>query len=200
MNNEDIEFCKNIISDSNFKQFLILENCKQKVTENNCTKQEINNINLKNFNNTLHILKFINDEKKLLKQKQKQSLYNNCIYKIRMLFNITNKDIDLENAFLIQTEINKLETISLMKLEKVLNNLIYTNNYTKLSDIFLYLTSLITLRINIDDYYNRCLTKNDCNSNYFNVNFNNEININDTKENMYKIKTLILNLDKNSQE
>lgn len=200
MNSEDIEFCKNIISDSNFKQFLILENCKKKLTEHNCTKQEINKINLENFNNTLNILKFINNEKKLLNQKQKQLLYNNFIYKIRLLFNITRKDLDLENAILIQSEINKLEKISLMNMEKLLNNLIYTNDYIKLPNIFLYLSSLITVIIDIDNYYNRCLTQNDCNSNYFNVNFNSEININGKKEDIYKLKTLILNLGKNSQE
>lgn len=195
MNNEDFKFCKKIIDAKNFEQFILLKKYEDKL-DNNLNK----NIAMLSIDvEASNILNCINHEIQLLNQNTKYLLYNNLMYKIRLLFNITNHDIKLENAFLIQKEVNKIEKICLKKLNKYLK-IITINNYYKLSDSFLYLTSLITLKTNIDNYFKQCLTNNDCNSNYINANYYDEIDINTTRENIYKIKSLIFNEYENNQE
>ena len=147
-----------------------------------------------------NVLNIIYIEKNELNRNQYILLYNNLIYKLRLLLKITNKDDKLEDSFLTQNETNNIEKICLKRIEKLIKKSIYKNNLNNNSIIFLYLLTLISLKIDIDNYCRQNLTINDGNCSYFNVSFYDEINIKDKKENINKIKKLILNLDENSQE
>ena len=102
----------------------------------------------------------------------------------------------MEDSFLTQNEINNIEKQCLKKIEKFLKKSIYDNTLNNISITFLYLLTLLILKIDIDNYCRQNLTINDNNYSYFNISFNNEINVKDTKENINKVKNLIFSLNK----
>lgn len=196
MNNDNLEFCEKIITKEGLEQYNILKNYEEQLKDKNDNKQ----LKIIIIQNILNMLNIIYVEKNELKSNNKALFYNNIIYKLRLLFKITNKDELLENSFLTQNEINNIEKQCLNKLEKFLKKSIYDNKLNDISVTFLYLLTLLILKIDIDNYCKQNLTINDNNYSYFNISFNNEINVKDTKENINKVKNLIFSLNKNNQE
>lgn len=117
-----------------------------------------------------------------------------------MLFNISNKDKNLEDSFSIQKEINDVEYNCLNKFQKVLKESININNYFVLSETFLYFSTLLSIKLNVDNYCKQCLTINDCNSLNINAIIYNDFDIISTRVNINKVKNLIFSLNKNNQE
>lgn len=197
MKRDIFDFCKNIITEEALNQYNLLKNYEDMLKTNPINK---NYLRILLIQNMLNVLNIIYIEKNELNRNQYILLYNNLIYKLRLLLKITNKDDKLEDSFLTQNETNNIEKICLKRIEKLIKKSIYKNNLNNNSIIFLYLLTLISLKIDIDNYCRQNLTINDGNCAYFNVSFYDEINIKDKKENINKIKKLILNLDENSQE
>lgn len=197
MKRDIFDFCKNIITEETLNQYNLLKNYEDMLKTNPINK---NYLRILLIQNMLNVLNIIYIEKNELNRNQYILLYNNLIYKLRLLLKITNKDDKLEDSFLTQNETNNIEKICLKRIEKLIKKSIYKNNLNNNSIIFLYLLTLISLKIDIDNYCRQNLTINDGNCSYFNVSFYDEINIKDKKENINKIKKLILNLDENSQE
>lgn len=197
MKRDIFDFCKNIITEEALNQYNLLKNYEDMLKTNPINK---NYLRILLTQNMLNVLNIIYIEKNELNRNQYILLYNNLIYKLRLLLKITNKDDKLEDSFLTQNETNNIEKICLKRIEKLIKKSIYKNNLNNNSIIFLYLLTLISLKIDIDNYCRQNLTINDGNCSYFNVSFYDEINIKDKKENINKIKKLILNLDENSQE
>lgn len=197
MKRDIFDFCKNIITEEALNQYNLLKNYEDMLKTNPINK---NYLRILLIQNMLNVLNIIYIEKNELNKNQYILLYNNLIYKLRLLLKITNKDDKLEDSFLTQNETNNIEKICLKRIEKLIKKSIYKNNLNNNSIIFLYLLTLISLKIDIDNYCRQNLTINDGNCSYFNVSFYDEINIKDKKENINKIKKLILNLDENSQE
>ncbi len=197
MKRDIFDFCKNIITEEALNQYNLLKNYEDMLKTNPINK---NYLRILLIQNMLNVLNIIYIEKNELNRNQYILLYNNLIYKLRLLLKITNKDDKLEDSFLTQNETNNIEKICLKRIEKLIKKSIYKNNLNNNSIIFLYLLTLISLKIDIDNYCRQNLTINDGNCSYFNVSFYDEINIKDKKENINKIKKLILNLDENSQE
>lgn len=196
MNNDNLEFCEKIITKEGLEQYNILKNYEEQLKDKNENKQ----LKIIIIQNMLNMLKIIYDEKNELKSNNRALIYNNIIYKLRLLFKVTNKDELLEDSFLTQNEINNIEKQCLKKIEKFLKKSIYDNTLNNISITFLYLLTLLILKIDIDNYCRQNLTINDNNYSYFNISFNNEINVKDTKENINKVKNLIFSLNKNNQE
>lgn len=197
MKRDIFDFCKNIITEEALNQYNLLKNYEDMLKTNPINK---NYLRILLIQNMLNVLNIIYIEKNELNRNQYILLYNNLIYKLRLLLKITNKDDKLEDSFLTQNETNNIEKICLKRIEKLIKKSIYKNNLNNNSIIFLYFLTLISLKIDIDNYCRQNLTINDGNCSYFNVSFYDEINIKDKKENINKIKKLILNLDENSQE
>ena len=197
MKRDIFDFCKNIITEEALNQYNLLKNYEDMLKTNPINK---NYLRILLIQNMLNVLNIIYIEKNELNRNQYILLYNNLIYKLRLLLKITNKDDKLEDSFLTQNVTNNIEKICLKRIEKLIKKSIYKNNLNNNSIIFLYLLTLISLKIDIDNYCRQNLTINDGNCSYFNVSFYDEINIKDKKENINKIKKLILNLDENSQE
>lgn len=197
MKRDIFDFCKNIITKEALNQYNLLKNYEDMLKTNPINK---NYLRILLIQNMLNVLNIIYIEKNELNRNQYILLYNNLIYKLRLLLKITNKDDKLEDSFLTQNETNNIEKICLKRIEKLIKKSIYKNNLNNNSIIFLYLLTLISLKIDIDNYCRQNLTINDGNCSYFNVSFYDEINIKDKKENINKIKKLILNLDENSQD
>ena len=197
MKRDIFDFCKNIITEEALNQYNLLKNYEDMLKTNPINK---NYLRILLIQNMLNVLNIIYIEKNELNRNQYILLYNNLIYKLRLLLKITNKDDKLEDSFLTQNETNNIEKICLKRIEKLIKKSIYKNNLNNNSIIFLYLLTLISLKIDIDNYCRQNLTINDGNCSYFNVSFYDEINIKDKKQNINKIKKLILNLDENSQE
>ena len=192
MNNDNLEFCEKIITKEGLEQYNILKNYEEQLKDKNDNKQ----LKIIIIQNMLNMLKIIYDEKNELKSNNRALIYNNIIYKLRLLFKVTNKDEILEDSFLTQNEINNIEKQCLKKIEKFLKKSIYDNTLNNISITFLYLLTLLILKIDIDNYCRQNLTINDNNYSYFNISFNNEINVKDTKENINKVKNLIFSLNK----
>lgn len=192
MNNDNLEFCEKIITKEGLEQYNILKNYEEQLKDKNDNKQ----LKIIIIQNMLNMLNIIYDEKNELKSNSRALIYNNIIYKLRLLFKITNKDELLEDSFLTQNEINNIEKQCLKKIEKFLKKSIYDNTLNNISITFLYLLTLLILKIDIDNYCRQNLTINDNNYSYFNISFNNEINVKDTKENINKVKNLIFSLNK----
>lgn len=192
MNNDNLEFCEKIITKEGLEQYNILKNYEEQLKDKNENKQ----LKIIIIQNMLNMLKIIYDEKNELKSNNRALIYNNIIYKLRLLFKVTNKDELLEDSFLTQNEINNIEKQCLKKIEKFLKKSIYDNTLNNISITFLYLLTLLILKIDIDNYCRQNLTINDNNYSYFNISFNNEINVKDTKENINKVKNLIFSLNK----
>ncbi len=192
MNNDNLEFCEKIITKEGLEQYNILKNYEEQLKDKNDNKQ----LKIIIIQNMLNMLNIIYDEKNELKSNSRALIYNNIIYKLRLLFKVTNKDELLEDSFLTQNEINNIEKQCLKKIEKFLKKSIYDNTLNNISITFLYLLTLLILKIDIDNYCRQNLTINDNNYSYFNISFNNEINVKDTKENINKVKNLIFSLNK----
>lgn len=192
MNNDNLEFCEKIITKEGLEQYNILKNYEEQLKDKNDNKQ----LKIIIIQNMLNMLNIIYDEKNELKSNSRALIYNNMIYKLRLLFKVTNKDEQLEDSFLTQNEINNIEKQCLKKIEKFLKKSIYDNTLNNISITFLYLLTLLILKIDIDNYCRQSLTINDNNYSYFNISFNNEINVKDTKENINKVKNLIFSLNK----
>lgn len=200
MNNEDFNFCKSFINEDIFNQYTRLKDYENKVLTNLNKLEKKNYIDLIFLQNVLKLLDFISDEKNTLRSNKKTLLYNILIYKLRLLFNISNKDKNLEDSFSIQKEINDVEYNCLNKFQKVLKESININNYFVLSETFLYFSTLLSIKLNVDNYCKQCLTINDCNSLNINAIIYNDFDIISTRVNINKVKNLIFSLNKNNQE
>lgn len=200
MNNEDFNFCKSFINEDIFNQYTRLKDYENNVLTNLNRLEKKNYIDLIFLQNVLKLLDFISDERNTLRSNKKTLLYNILIYKLRLLFNISNKDKNLEDSFSIQKEINDVEYNCLNKFQKVLKESININNYFVLSETFLYFSTLLSIKLNVDNYCKQCLTINDCNSLNINAIVYNDFDIISTRVNINKVKNLIFSLNKNNQE
>ncbi len=200
MNNEDFNFCKSFINEDIFNQYTRLKDYENNVLTNLNRLEKKNYIDLIFLQNVLKLLDFISDERNTLRSNKKTLLYNILIYKLRLLFNISNKDKNLEDSFSIQKEINDVEYNCLNKFQKVLKESININNYFVLSETFLYFSTLLSIKLNVDNYCKQCLTINDCNSLNINAIIYNDFDIISTRVNINKVKNLIFSLNKNNQE
>lgn len=198
---EKSEDFKNIINNRALKQYEQLKDCENYLNNNSINNEDIKNIGseLILFSTLQCLLRATIEAKKFLSKKKLIIFYNNIVYNIRKLLQITEKDEELEKAISLLKIESKTEAFCLSNLKDIL---IYLNTQPKINNIstvYLYYEVLMISQDVIDNHLEKLFIISDNNSKNINSQFNDETDIELAFNNVDKIKSLLIEY-KNNQE
>ncbi len=191
----DLDFIKGIVDNEVINIYYQLEQ-SEKVCSNDLSKCSYIETQYNQLLFCSELLNKINSELVSLRKENLILYFNNFIYKLKKLIRITVQSQELERAIIIYKKILNEEKNCLLVLRNKLSINYHNEDIPRISKIFLYYNSLITIKNSIVDNYIQQLTIDDSITKGFNVTYADEIDIDKSKESFEKIQVFINELIK----